>query len=112
MFSHRAFSKVFLGIACMLPIAVHADANLLTNASFELGNFVNQGNATMVLNVGSTSITGWTVVNDQLAWIDVGNPFGLSAEEGDRFLDLTAYPAGAPFGGVSPDDRNDPRTAI
>ncbi|MCZ2073466.1 MAG: DUF642 domain-containing protein [Bryobacterales bacterium] len=55
----------------------------------------------MVLPVGSMSITGWTVINDQLAWIDIGNPWGLTAQDGDRFLDLTAYPTGAPFGGVS-----------
>ena len=98
MFLHLSFRKLLLGVACVAPLA---HANLLTNASFEDGSFVNQGNATMVLNAGSTSITGWTVSADQLAWIDMGNPFGLSAQDGNRFLDLTAYPAGAPFGGVS-----------
>jgi hypothetical protein len=78
-----------------------AQANLLTNPSFEQGAFVNQGNVTMVLSVGSTTITGWTVTGDQLAWIDVGNPWGLSAQDGTRFLDFTAYPTGAPFGGIS-----------
>jgi len=101
MFSQQSFSKLLLGVACSAAVAAHAHANLLTNASFENGNFVNQGNVTMVLPVGSTSITGWTVTADQLAWIDVGNPWGLSAQEGNRFLDLTAYPTGAPFGGVS-----------
>jgi len=99
MFANRVISKLFLGIACMVPFVAHA--NLLTNESFEAGAFVNQGNATMVLPVGSTSITDWTVINDQLAWIDTGNPWGLTAQDGDRFLDLTAYPTGAPFGGVS-----------
>src|SRR5215470_919203 len=99
IFSRKAIGKFFfLSVACMVPTA---HANMLTNGSFELGAFVNQGNATMVLNVGSTSITGWTVVTDQLAWIDTGNPFGLSAQDGNRFLDFTAYPAGAPFGGIS-----------
>jgi len=98
MFSPQSFSKLLLGVACIVPLA---HANLLTNASFEDGSFVNQANATMVLNVGSTSMTGWTVSADQLAWIDTGNPFGLSAQDGNRLLDLTAYPAGAPFGGVS-----------
>ena len=98
MYSRRAISKL-LGVACMIPLAAHA--NLLTNESFELGDFVNQGNVTMVLPVGSTAISGWTVINDQLAWIDTGNAWGLSAQDGDRFLDLTAYPTGAPFGGVS-----------
>jgi hypothetical protein len=93
--------KLLLGIACSLTVSTHANANLLTNGSFELGAFVNQGSATMVLPVGSTTITGWTVVNDQLAWINTGNPWGLSAQDGDKFLDLTAYPTGAPFGGVS-----------
>jgi hypothetical protein len=83
---------------CMLFAAAHANANLLTNPSFESGAFVNQGNVTMVLPVGSTAITGWTVVADQLAWIDAGNPWGLSAQDGTRFLDLTAYQTGAPFG--------------
>jgi hypothetical protein len=87
-----------LGVACLAPLA---HANLLTNASFENGRFVNQGNVTMVLSVGSNAITGWTVTGDQLAWIDVGNPWGLSAQDVNRFLDFTAYPTGAPFGGIS-----------
>src|SRR2546425_11867738 len=98
VFSRQAIGKLFLSVVCVVPAA---HANLLTNGSFELGAFVNQGNETMVLNVGSTTITGWTVVTDQLAWIDAGNPWGLSAQEGNRFLDFTAYPAGAPFGGIS-----------
>jgi hypothetical protein len=40
------------------------------------------------------------VAADELAWIISPNPWGLSAQDGNRFLDLTAYPAGAPFGGV------------
>ncbi len=101
MFDCRTISKLSFGIACTVFLAARADANLLTNGSFELGSFVNQGNATMILNVGSTAITGWTVATDQLAWIDTGNPWGLSAQDGDRFLDFTAYPTGAPFGGIT-----------
>ena len=97
----KLLTQLLAGVACMALVAVPAKANLITNGSFELGSFVNQGNATDVLNIGSTSITGWTVVTDQLAWIDTGNPWGLSAQDGNRFLDFTAYPAGAPFGGIS-----------
>ena len=75
------------------PIAV-------VNSSFESGTFVNDGNGTDVLPVGSPAITGWTVFNDQLAWIISPNPWDLSAQDGNAFLDLTAYPTGAPFGGV------------
>lgn len=55
----------------------------------------------MSLGVGSTVITGWTVVTDATAWIRGGNPFGLSASDGSQFLDLTNYSAGAPFAGMS-----------
>jgi hypothetical protein len=99
----KLLTQLLASAAWIVVLTVPARANLLTNGSFELGAFVNQGNETMVLAVGSTTITGWTVVTDQLAWIDIGNPWGLSAQEGDRFLDLTAYPTGAPFGGVSQD---------
>ena len=78
-----------------------ANANLLTNGSFELGTFVNDGNLTDTFNAGATTITGWSAVGRQVSWIDVGNPWSLSAQDGNRFLDLTAYNPGAPFGGVT-----------
>ena len=78
-----------------------AQANLLANGSFENGTFTNQGNATETFSAGNTTMPGWTVTGRQLSWINVGNPWGLSAEDGNLFLDLTAYNAGAPFGGVT-----------
>jgi hypothetical protein len=78
-----------------------AHANLLVNGSFENGAFVNQGNDTMSPGVGSTVITGWTVVTDVTAWIGPTNPFGLTASQGSYFLDLTNYQPGPPFAGVS-----------
>src|SRR5258708_27777792 len=78
----------FVYLACMVT---HASANLLTNGSFELGTLVNDGNATQTFNAGPTSITGWSAVGRQMSWIEAGNPFLLSAEDGSRFLDLTAY---------------------
>lgn len=78
-----------------------AHANLLTNGGFEAGAFVSQGNDTMSLAAGSTVITGWTVITDTTAWIGPANTFGLSASEGNYFLDLTNYQAGAPFAGVA-----------
>ena len=97
----RARFQTLLGMCGLSLFTAHAQANLLTNGSFEDGSFVNQGNETMVLSAGSTTITGWTVTGDQLAWINAGNPWGLSAEDGNFFLDFTSYTAGAPFGGVT-----------
>ena len=69
-------------MSASLFAASAAQANLLTNGSFEAGAFVNQGNDTMSLPPGSTVITGWTVVTDTTAWIGPTNPFGLTASEG------------------------------
>src|SRR5215471_2890614 len=99
--SWNAILMISLSIASVILFAEQARADLITNGSFELGGFVNQGSQTMILPLASTTITGWTVVTDQIAWIDVGNPWGLSAQSGNRFLDFTAYPAGPPFGGIS-----------
>jgi hypothetical protein len=97
----KRFVSASIFTACLALIGANANANLLTNGSFESGSFVNNGQETMSLAAGSTVLTGWTVVGRSLAWINVGNPFGISAEDGNFFLDLTDYNAGAPFGGVT-----------
>ena len=54
-------SKVLVLLAAgLLVSATSAQANLLTNGSFESGAFVNQGNNTMSLGTGSTVISAWT----------------------------------------------------
>ena len=83
-----------------MSLASSAHANLLRNGSFEAGTLVNKGQQTMSLAPGSIAITRWTVITDTVALIDGGNPFGLSAFNGSRFLDLTDYAFGAQFGGV------------
>lgn len=88
-----------LSVAAAL-VAAGANAATVTNGGFELGSFTPPAQATMTLNPGSTAITGWQVVNDSLAWIGVGNPWGLNAHSGSFFLDLSDYSAGAPFGGI------------
>lgn len=96
--------RLVAAAAVVLPLAAlgsAAQANLLVNGSFEDGAFVNQGNQTMSLAPGSSVINGWTVLTDATAWINAGNPFGLAASDGNRFLDLTNYSAGAPFAGLS-----------
>jgi hypothetical protein len=96
--------RVAVRVLCfsfVIGAATSAQANLLTNGSFELGEFANQGNNTMSLGVGSTVIAGWAVITDTTAWIGPGNPFGLTASDGSFFLDLTNYQAGAPFAGMS-----------
>jgi hypothetical protein len=92
--------QAIAALAISLTLNQAAHANLLSNPSFEQGTLVNNGQSTMSLPVGSTAITGWTVVNDAAAWIDAGNPFSVFASDGSRLLDLTDYSRGDPFGGV------------
>jgi hypothetical protein len=83
-----------------------ANANLLVNGSFEAAkDFVdNHGGDTMNLAVGSTTMKGWTVIGTTsgagLAWIGPTNPYGLTAEQGSYFLDLTEENISGPYGGV------------
>jgi hypothetical protein len=90
-----------LALCTALFAATAAHANLLSNGSFESGAFVNQGNDTMSLAAGSAVVSGWTVATDTTAWIGPTNPFGLSANDGSFFLDLTNYQPGAPFAGMT-----------
>ena len=100
MSSCPALVRSFPIAAVLNLVATMAQAIPISNPSFEIGTLVNDGTGTMVLPVNSLQITGWTVVTDQLAWITSPNSWGLTANDGDRFLDLTAYPTGAPFGGI------------
>ena len=84
--------------------AAHAQ-NLLTNGSFELGNFTgaNPQNAVGATQLfpNATNITGWTVINAELAWLQNGSPYGVAASDGIRQVDLTGYHDSSPYGGVS-----------
>jgi len=55
----------------------------------------------MQLLPGNTSLTGWNVLNSDLVWIENSNPFGVSAANGNRFIDLTGFSDIQPLAGVS-----------
>ena len=84
----------------VISAAVSSHANLLQNGSFEFGNFVPSEPGSMLLSVGATDITGWTVEGGGLAWDGPTNPYGLTASDGSYFLDLTADYDHAPYGGL------------
>jgi hypothetical protein len=92
--------RLFLVPVALLGIGFPAYADLLSNGSFEDGNFVPDASDTMSLAVGATDMTGWTVQNASLAWIGPSNPYGLSASDGNYFLDLSGFHDNAPYGGV------------
>jgi len=89
-----------LALVAIAGCAVSANANLLVNGSFEDGTFVPNSDNTMTLGVGDTTMPGWTVVTNSIAWIADPNDFSdISASDGDKSLDLTGYSSN-PYGGV------------
>ncbi len=97
--SHIHARALFLTL--VFAISQAESANLVTNGSFESGGYVTSTNDTMTLAIGSTDMDGWTVTEDLISWIGPLNPWSLTANEGDFFLDLTDFSTGSPFGGVS-----------
>ena len=93
----------------VLATGLSANASLVVNGSFEdvAGTWVDNSppgtptDKTMNLIVGSTALTGWNVQSGALAWIKNGNPFGLSASDGQYFLDLSGYHDNQPYGAVA-----------
>jgi|HubBroStandDraft_1064217.scaffolds.fasta_scaffold235244_2 uncharacterized protein (TIGR03382 family) len=93
----------FWAVGCFLVWANYAQASLVTNGSFENtnGTFVGDVNNVDNLASGSSAIPGWTTTNGTFtAWIENGNPYGISAENGSFFLDLTGYTDSVTYGGV------------
>ena len=88
-----------LAVSIVSSICI-AHAESVVNGSFEEGAFTPPSNATMSLAPGAAQLQGWEVIGDWIAWIGVGNPFGLSASDGNRLLDLTEHSDGPPFGGI------------
>ena len=83
-------------VAALLLAAQAGASNLITNGSFEDGqlvaNYVDPG-ARMIGPNDSVTLNGWTTLNSNLdiAWIGLGNPYNMTASDGNNFLDLTGW---------------------
>jgi hypothetical protein len=102
----RISRPALLGLACLILTGQALAQNLLTNPSFDLGSFTDRGDGFQILSNGSTTITGWTVINDSLAWgkypNSAPNVHPAIPRDGTFFLDLQGDGLqGTPFGGVS-----------
>lgn len=91
----RRVLVAFLSIVFSAGTAVAATVQ---NGSFEQGSPVATFSSQ---DIGSVAIPGWAVIERSIAWIGPSNTWGLTASEGDYFLDLTDYATDPNFGGVS-----------
>ena len=92
--------RSFLGVVAGVGLAGFAHANLITNGSFEQGQWTPGSDDSMQLIGGSGAITGWAVTGDEIAWIGPSNPYSVFASDGQRFLDLAGYFNNGTAGGV------------
>lgn len=80
--------------------------NLILNGDFELGSYVplRPDHNAMTLNVGSSFLTSWDIIVDEVAWVDSANTFALglpiASPFGQKFLDLGGQFDIPPFGGI------------
>lgn len=97
--------KTVVMFTILLTLAAgDAYANQISNGSFEdtSKTFVGDANHVDSLPSGSVAIPGWTTTNGvPTAWIENGNPYGISASNGTFFLDLTGYRDFGTYGGVA-----------
>jgi hypothetical protein len=78
-----------------------ARGNIVTNGSFESGSYTFGADGGVDLPAGSTAITGWTVVTNDVAALGPANIYPILAKDGGTSLDLQGYTDSAPYGGVS-----------
>lgn len=99
----------FIGLtavaAILLPVhpAAAETVNLIQNGSFEIyakdtGTWSTPGIVDFDLDVGNMDITGWTVINGKIDYIQHYVPYTWQAADGERSLDLCGSPGS---GGVS-----------
>ncbi|MBS1717456.1 MAG: DUF642 domain-containing protein [Armatimonadetes bacterium] len=93
--------RLFVASLVAVGVASLASANLLVNGSFENGDFQNNGGGADSLALGSTAITGWTTVSNELVWLNATNSYYVIPQDGSYSLDLTGYHDAYPYGGVS-----------
>jgi len=82
--------------ACLASGAATA-ANIVPNGSFESGAFANTTCNYMLLEPGDSSLTGWTVANQSIAW-GRSTCDGFTGSDGQSFVDLSAFGANSPNG--------------
>ena len=98
----KTLQTTVLSFLCAFSaLSAQAAPNLLQNGNFEAGAWAdNTGSGWMNVALGSTAITGWTLVNNNVAWSAPGNADGIVPLD-NHSLDLTGMGNINPNGGVT-----------
>ncbi len=96
----RKFTTTVLSLYCFLPCLATAQ-NLLTNGSFELGLFEPSADGFEENPVGSTKINGWSVTIDDANRGKNGNPYNITASNGEKLIDLAGRDNSPPHSAIT-----------
>jgi Protein of unknown function (DUF642) len=99
--SRRAYLLTAIAVlfAAAIGLPSAKAVNIVANGSFENGNFQNTTGNYDQLPVNSTDLTGWTVIQNSVAW--GVNPTDWTASDGVAYVDLTGIGTESPYGGLS-----------
>ena len=95
----RSFNRFILINLALLGFSANSFASLVSNGSFENGAFINEGSNYMELSPGETSLSGWTIVNGNVAW-GLSPTDGHSASDGVGLVDLSSFGSASSTGTV------------
>jgi hypothetical protein len=85
----------------LVLVAASKGQTLISNGSFELGTGQASSGNYVRFTPGNTSITDWTIITDDIAWLNGTLPqFGINPSAGSFFLDLTGDTDASPHSGV------------
>ena len=87
----KMIHKFILFVGMMLLSLSNADAASISNPSFETFTSSVIPSSGIQLLPGTTNLTDWSVIGNEIAILTQPNNWGLTASDGDNFLDIAGY---------------------
>ena len=83
--------RLVVSALAVLGFGLPADANLISNPSFEAFTGTYAGDGCRQLVASSTTVTDWTPVGAEIAICTTPNQYLITASDGANFLDIAGY---------------------
>jgi hypothetical protein len=94
--------KIVSLVSALLAASLTSHAqDLITNGSFEIGVFADDGGGWQCLQPGATLLPGWTIISDDIVRAVNTNYWEITASHGSFHLDLAGCSDSPPHGGIT-----------